>query len=327
MIDPANEVKLTRVLMDDVDLFSEWQIDQGWDVGSTQLTAGANEIKFDHFAFPELVVVHYTSRQSMQNFFSVPAGTVVFPICRAKLPVFWNGRNLPPTLMGILRSGSEHWAVLPKGWDCYEFIMTEEFIRRTEIFPKDFLAATTRPECAYLPLMEPATSHFLERIDSFFHHHRGIIKNPRIAADGKQCVDFMIHGLLQVVDAGLKALGSYRPKSARRPDVVRKAMEFLADSLSAKLSIDDLVQTLGVSDRVLSYAFRDTLGISPYQYVLIEKLHAVRRLLKSGDVSVTEASLLYGYATPSRFARQYSRLFGELPSATRYPNRRRVSVV
>jgi transcriptional regulator GlxA family with amidase domain len=98
---------------------------------------------------------------------------------------------------------------------------------------------------------------------------------------------------------------------------VSKAKEFMAANLKAELTADDIAQSLGVSYRVLNYAFRDAFGVSPYLYVLTEKLHAVRRQLKSTDVSVTEASVSHGLYTPSRFTRQYKRLFGEFPSETR----------
>ena len=39
--------------------------------------------------------------------------------------------------------------------------------------------------------------------------------------------------------------------------------------------------------------------------------------LKSDDASVTEICFSHGFYTPSRFAQQYARLFGELPSETR----------
>ena len=98
--------------------------------------------------------------------------------------------------------------------------------------------------------------------------------------------------------------------------------EILLAQLDSDISLDDLAQSLGVSYRVLNYAFQDTLGVSPYQYMLTERLHAVRRLLRTEDVSVTDASIAFGFSTPSRFTRQYRRLFGELPSATRRPRPR-----
>lgn len=320
-VNPANNVELTRVSLDDVDLFSEWEIGLGWDIDSTQLTAGTNSIGFNHFALPELLVGHFTSMRSMQNYFAVPDGMVIFLICRAKLPVFWNGRHFPPSMMGVVRSTLEHWVVIPEGWDCYEFMVTEDFVRRTEIFPENFYAQTRMLEHAHLPLLEPVTSQFLWQMDSYFLHQQGTASSLRRVVHGKQFLDFIIRGLLEVVNAGLEAKGSLKLRTTRRPDIVKKAMDFVASHLDDSLSSDDVAQALGVSNRVLDYAFRDSLGTSPYRYILTERLHAVRRLLKSSDVSVTEACVAHGFNTPSRFTRHYTRLFGELPSATRYATR------
>lgn len=308
--------------MDDVDQFSQWEIDLGWDIESTQMSSGANEIRFDHFAYPELLIGHFTSKRSMQNVFSVPRGMVIFLVCKSKLPAFWNGRKFPQTLMAVVRSGIEHWVVLPDDWECYEFMVTEDFIWHTELFPKSFYAQTSITERAYLPLMEPVTSMFLQQMDIFFQNHTGTVKSPHIAVRKKQFFDFIVHGLIQVVDAGLNANDSAKPKHTRRSDVARKARDYVAANLDTDFSIDEIAQSLGVSNRVLNYAFKDSLGISPNQYIQAERLHAVRRQLITTDLSVTDASQLYGFNTPSRFARQYSRLFGELPSVTRHRVRR-----
>ena len=101
-----------------------------------------------------------------------------------------------------------------------------------------------------------------------------------------------------------------------------RAREFMADNLMRNLTADEIAQSLGVSYRVLNYAFRDTLGVSPQRYYLTERLHAVRRQLKTSAASVTRASMTYGFFSPSRFAWQYRRLFGELPSETAGENGR-----
>ena len=317
--DSADRIQLSPVRLDDVDLFSESEIGLGWDIESTQLSAGASTICFDHFASPEFLVGRFTSEKSMQNSFSPPDGVVVFLICRAKLPVFWNGQHLPPNLMGIVRSGREHFVVLPDGWDCYEFMMSEDLIRRTELFPPDFFARTNDLKHAHVPLVEPVTGWFLETLDALFEQP-GLLKGSSAATVARsELSDVIIDGLQLVVDAGLGAQGWQRPRPARRFDLVNQGREILLAQLDADISLDDLAQSLGVSYRVLNYAFQDTLGVSPYQYMLTERLHAVRRLLKSSDISVTDACIAYGFSTPSRFTRQYSRLFGELPSATRRP--------
>ena len=39
-------------------------------------------------------------------------------------------------------------------------------------------------------------------------------------------------------------------------------------NVKSDLTADELAGSLGVSDRVLRYAFRDSLGVSPYRYFL-----------------------------------------------------------
>jgi hypothetical protein len=198
----AAEIELTPVSLSDVDLFSEWERDLGWDIWFTQLSAGTNEIRFDHFALPGLLVGRFRSKQSMESVFAVPDGMVVFTIPRARKPLVWSGQRLPPTLMGVVRAGRENCAVLPAGWDCYEFMVSEDLIRRTEVFPPHFLAETTRLARAYLPLVERTTGRFLEQLDSFFHVDEGVDKLPGTVVPRARFFECLIEGLHQVF-AGL----------------------------------------------------------------------------------------------------------------------------
>ena len=170
--------------------------------------------------------------------------------------------------------------------------------------------------------MGRVTGRFLERLDWFFQTARGANGSPGAPIPRGLFVDFVLEGLQQVFDAGLQARGSLDPRPVRRVDLVNNARDLALAHLTDDLSAEEMAQALGVSYRVLNYAFKDSLRMSPYQYILTQRLHAVRRQLKSG-VPVTEACLSHGFNTPSRFSRQYLRLFGELPSATRHPDRRR----
>ena len=129
--------------------------------------------------------------------------------------------------------------------------------------------------------------------------------------------DVILHGLQQLIDAGLAAGRGETLRPTRRVDLVEQARDLMIANVRRHLTADEIAQLLGVSYRVLNYAFRDILGVSPYRYFLTEKLHAARRKLKASDASIAKVCSSYGFSTPSRFARQYQRLFGELPSETR----------
>ena len=317
------DLRFEPLTITDVDQLSELATSLGWDIESIQLSAGLNEIVYDHCVFPDLVLGHYRTRQSMHSVFELPEGLVLFLITRAPKPLTWTGTELPPTRLGIAHAGRTHRVTLPTGWDCYEFMVSEALIRRTEVFPLQFFDTSLRTDHPVVPLPEPGTGRFLDLLDRLFVELRTANGQSLPAARRAEHFEFVLQGLQQIVDAGLEAPDQGPLRGTRRADLVERACTFLADRLDGMTTMDRVAQELGVSYRVLNYAFRDTLGVSPYRYYLTERLHATRRLLKSGDATVTKASTAYGFYTPSRFAMQYKRLFGELPSATGSPRTRR----
>ena len=319
--DPG-QLSLTPLRWHDVDQFAEWERGLGWDADFLQLSAGPNEIRFDHFALPGLVVAHYSRKQAAKDVFAIPAGMLVCVLTRAPQSLVWCGRELPPTLMGIVRPGHEHWVVTPAGWDCYEFLIDEDLIRRSEALDPAFLEETSQIERAFLPAVEPVAGRFIKHLDWFFQTARGTNGTPGTPIPRTLFYDFVLDGLQQVFDAGLQARGSLMPRPARRSDLVANARDFALARLKEDVSAEEMADALGVSYRVLNYAFKDALGMSPYQYLLTLRLRAVRRELASGG-SVTDASFGHGFSTPSRFIQRYSRFFGERPSETKRRGQRR----
>ena len=103
------------------------------------------------------------------------------------------------------------------------------------------------------------------------------------------------------------------------------ALEVIRSNLHEDLTTEEIARSVGVSYRAMHYAFREALGVSPYQYVQTERLHSIRRLLKTSDISIAQAGAGFGLYHTSRLALQYRRLFGELPSETRRAHRARAN--
>lgn len=81
----------------------------------------------------------------------------------------------------------------------------------------------------------------------------------------------------------------------------------------------ELCQQLGVSARTLQITFKQAYGISPMRYLKLRRLHAARerRFTTSvEDVSIKKAALENGFIDRSRFADDFKKLFGQLPSQT-----------
>lgn len=105
---------------------------------------------------------------------------------------------------------------------------------------------------------------------------------------------------------------------AALPRDVARVLEWLRAHLHEPVRLDALARIAGVPARTLEAHFRRFLGATPLGWVRQARLsHARRALLASGGrASVTDVALDSGFVQLGRFAAQYCRAFGELPSET-----------
>lgn len=84
-------------------------------------------------------------------------------------------------------------------------------------------------------------------------------------------------------------------------------------------SVQQLAAQTGVSLRLLELAFKENLGLTPFQFLSrarLSRLHAELRTRGSVDCSVTSIMLKHGFTELGRTAGRYRELFSEKPSAT-----------
>lgn len=83
--------------------------------------------------------------------------------------------------------------------------------------------------------------------------------------------------------------------------------------------LTDLCRALGVSGRILRQYCQEFLGMSPYRFLTLRRLHLARRALLHADPAITNVTALaaeFGFWELGRFAVTYRRAFGESPSVT-----------
>ncbi|MDK3074451.1 helix-turn-helix transcriptional regulator [Sedimentitalea sp. JM2-8] len=99
--------------------------------------------------------------------------------------------------------------------------------------------------------------------------------------------------------------------------VVRRAQEFVCQNLGAPLTISDIAREAEASIRYLQLSFKQILGCTPRAFLAAQRLEAAREMFLARPFStVTEIAGECGIAHLSRFAHEYRRRYGELPSAT-----------
>lgn len=99
---------------------------------------------------------------------------------------------------------------------------------------------------------------------------------------------------------------------------VRAVEEFIRANADQPLSLGDLAMAAGVSARALQYSFRKNRGYSPMRFLRTVRLERIRDELLNSDsgTSVSAVATHWGFLHFGRFAADYRRRFGELPSLT-----------
>jgi AraC-like DNA-binding protein len=95
---------------------------------------------------------------------------------------------------------------------------------------------------------------------------------------------------------------------------IARAIARIRREYSAALEVPDLARSVGMSTSSFHKHFKSVTSSSPLQYQKDLRLLEARRLLVTGERTVSDAAFEVGYESPSQFSREYARKFGVAPS-------------
>ncbi|WP_035273776.1 AraC family transcriptional regulator [Desulfogranum japonicum] len=96
--------------------------------------------------------------------------------------------------------------------------------------------------------------------------------------------------------------------------LIARAIGWLKENYDKTIKIDDLAAYTGMSSSSLHQHFRAMTAMSPLQFQKRLRLNEARKIMFMEQMDATTAAFQVGYASPSQFSREYSRLFGSPPS-------------
>ena len=102
------------------------------------------------------------------------------------------------------------------------------------------------------------------------------------------------------------------------PSQVRLVEEYIEAHWNQPVSIEGLAVAANASARSVFHAFKEFRGYSPMNFLKRERLRRAREMLaKPGcNESVTNVTFACGFGNMGRFADDYQKAFGEMPSET-----------
>ena len=99
----------------------------------------------------------------------------------------------------------------------------------------------------------------------------------------------------------------------RSESFLDRAVEYVNENLTGELTVDSICAAVHISKYHFCRCFKQTMGITPMEYVLKTRLAAAAELLSATELSVTEVGMRCGFSSPAYFSRVFKEDVGESP--------------
>jgi len=126
----------------------------------------------------------------------------------------------------------------------------------------------------------------------------------------------------ELIRAMIACLAEPVPAEKLRPSrqrVIQRFEQAIEEHQDQPLYVAELCAAIGVPERTLRTYCQEHLRMSPHRYLWLRRMHQARRALAMAERTartVTQIANDQGFGELGRFAVEYRKLFGELPSMT-----------
>ena len=173
--------------------------------------------------------------------------------------------------------------------------------------------------CAGAQLLQPPP-HVTRRFTSLVHRVLATTESQPQLLDYPVAVDSCRHVLLSAAqELFARCQHSASRHFVRWRRLTKSALELAMSRPDQSLSVPELARQTGAPERTLRTAFHRSYGLSPHEYLRIQRLYEARRLLRTScqdRTTVTQIAFGLGFWDLGRFAGAYGALYGERPSET-----------
>lgn len=95
---------------------------------------------------------------------------------------------------------------------------------------------------------------------------------------------------------------------------VDTAVEFIQKNYTRPVTMDGMAEQLHITQSYFTTAFRQQMGISPYQYLMDLRLARAAELIAENGYNVSEAAISVGYNSIYNFSKMFKKKYGVSPS-------------
>jgi AraC-like DNA-binding protein len=186
-----------------------------------------------------------------------------------------------------------------------------------KVFEREKISALTAAELRETLQVVKRSPQLNCAIESFFAETR-----MPIAERDEEAISFYYRRVLREVFREAATKRSTRSASVfeatqakfTAETLVERALQVIEVNLFTPMKISEIGSACGASSSTLLRVFRKELQASPSDYIRRRRLEESRRLLQSGERTVSEIAVRVGYESAGAFSEAYKQHFGYSPS-------------
>jgi AraC-like DNA-binding protein len=130
---------------------------------------------------------------------------------------------------------------------------------------------------------------------------------------GSKALELMIFGFDQFNPDNGQGISCFNLTDSMH--FVHKARDIIISDIKNPPSLTELSRMVGVNRTTLSQNFREVYGVTIFDFLRTFRMEESKRLLRTGNRSVTQIAFEVGYSQQKTFSKEFKKYFGDTPSA------------
>lgn len=97
-----------------------------------------------------------------------------------------------------------------------------------------------------------------------------------------------------------------------------RVIDYIEAHLAQNISLEELSQLVNLSNYYFSRLFKRSMGITPHQYIVHQRVEQAKKLLLKQNLTIVEVANLVGFANQSHLNYHFKRILGTTPRKIKY---------